>query len=142
MHGNFVVGSVLFLTGSVATAQEVMTLDQLTPIAQAAQSFQPRDQFDQPPPLPSVAGKRFSYLLPPLPGPPSRLNCSGHPRWDYDAGAGKLTFAWQSGFVLSKEFTANKGSVFPPGLMTAQHYSHIWIDSFTDVLPEIAASLS
>lgn len=70
--------------GSTVTSPiRPMTGDELETLARRVRAFKPRDQFEAPPKLESVNGKRFSYVVTPLETGLGNVICSGYPSWGY-----------------------------------------------------------
>lgn len=82
-----------------AGAQEVLGVDALVALATPVRNFSANDQFDLPPTVPSVAGKRFSVTLKPLASP---KGCSGFAGWEYDGEKQQFTSFAGHGYASEK----------------------------------------
>lgn len=98
-------------------AQHGATLsgDDLEVLASRVRSFAPRDQFDMPPALPSVAGRRFSYTVTPLERGPDNLICDGFPSWGFWPQDGRLEVGATEGTGIKSDFASGSSRMFPTG---------------------------
>jgi hypothetical protein len=71
-----------------ADAQEILSAEALVALAAPARNFNPKDQFDLPPNVPSVEGKGFNITIKPLSSP---KGCSGFAGWEYDGQKQQFT---------------------------------------------------
>ncbi|MEK7414618.1 MAG: hypothetical protein AAB263_14990, partial [Planctomycetota bacterium] len=106
-----VAAGVLLSTAS--HAQEVLTGEQLSQIAEQVRSFKPRDEFDTPPAMPSLAGKRFSYTVAPLSTGTDNKICKGSPTKTFWANEGRLEVAASSGTMSPSDFVGQQRHAFP-----------------------------
>lgn len=92
----------LFLVaiGSPVTAQEVLDTARLQNIASKVSSFKPKDEFERPPALPSIDGKRFSFSFVPLRTGPDNRICIGSASWSYWPGDEKYEVGINEGTEL------------------------------------------
>ncbi len=126
-----VLGCVGMATGSNAKAQDVMTGEQLVTLVEKVRSFTPKDQFDTPPATPSMAGKRFSYVVAPLQSGPNNQICRGSPTWGYWAKDGRLEVGMSPDSALSYKMQAKQGRLFPSDMVGVGRNSDVSFSSFT-----------
>lgn len=117
--------------GANASAQEIMTTEQITALAERVKNYTPRDQFDTPPAQPSVAGKRFSYTVTPLQVGPNNMICDGFPTWGYVASDGKLDVGMTGGFALSYQMDGKTGRLFPSAVASVEKNAELTFHSLT-----------
>lgn len=123
--------SMIAAAMGVAVPGEVMTGDQLAALAERVRAYVPRDQFDTPPQMASVAGKRFTYVVIPLQTGPDNAICRGFATWSYWANDQRLEVAQSAGSTISYGIRSKNGPLFPSEVARVGHNSELTFDSFT-----------
>ncbi len=97
-----------------ASAQETLTGEDLERMAATIRSFQPKDEFDVPPALPSVEGKRFVYTVTPRKRGPNNRICDGFPSWGYFPRQRQLEVSGMLGEELLRDLVFDTGQLWAP----------------------------
>jgi hypothetical protein len=122
-------GIILTAMSAASSAQETLSGEQLIALIEKVRSFEPRDQFDTLPPQPSLAGKRFSYMVEPRPIG-TKTNCAGYPEWVWLPQQRKLNISWSPTLALTYTLKGRNGPPFPPNLFGIRN-SELMVRSFT-----------
>jgi hypothetical protein len=101
--------------GPAAPSQAALSGDQLEVMANQMRAFVPRDEFDAPPSLPSVNGRRFTYTVTPLRTGPQNLICSGFPTWGYWPQDGRLEVGGTESVGIKSDYRSGNSAMFPTG---------------------------
>lgn len=91
----------------------VMTATELEAIAQQVRRFVPKDRFDAPPKLESLAGRRFSYTVQPRERGLRNEICDGYASWGYWPADGKLEVGDTEGMEIKSDLKSATGTIFP-----------------------------
>lgn len=107
-----------------------LTGEDLEALASQVRSFVPRDQFDTPPALPSVTGRRFSYIATPLERGPENEICDGYPSWGFWPQDGRLEVGATEGTGIKSDFTSGSSRMFSTGQGTSDFGTMVTFRSF------------
>lgn len=104
------IGIVLMIAvSSDAYAQADLTGTELITMAEKVRAFVPRDQFDSPPTVSSLEGRRFSYMIEPLPKGPDNRICDGFGSWGYWPENSYLEMGMIDGTLWRNSFMSAQG---------------------------------
>lgn len=105
------IGALASAQISGAAALPPADVSELNSMARTVRSFKAKDEFDTPPPQPTLTGRPFLLEVEPWGRTPPRMACFGYPSWSYDASSGTLYVSTGASELLLDSFRTQLGYI-------------------------------